>query len=149
MGFSQATMTKAPSEIQKIKTASDVVDRAIFFDNPEISGGQLSPDGMKVSFMKEHEGIMNVWVKDIDADFEDAKLLTASTSPIPGYFWTDDSKYVLYVNDNKGDENFNIYAIDPNAEVVADELAPESKNLTPMEEVRIFIYQVSKRTRMS
>jgi len=143
--FSQATMTKAPSEIQKIKPKSDVVDRAIFFDNPEISGGQLSPDGMKVSFMKEHEGIMNVWVKDIDADFEDAKLLTASTSPIPGYFWTDDSKYVLYVNDNKGDENFNIYAVDPNAKVVADELVPASKNLTPMEEVRIFIYQVSKK----
>ncbi len=142
-GFSQATMTKAPSEIQKIK--SEVVDRAIFFDNPEIAAGQLSPDGMKVSFMKEHDGIMNVWVKAIDAKFEEAKLLTASESPIPGYFWTDDSKYILYVNDNKGDENFNIYAVNPNAEVSADEVAPISKNLTPMEEVRIFIYQVSKK----
>jgi hypothetical protein len=32
------------------------------------------------------------------------------TRPIPGYLWSRDSKYILYVQDVGGDENFNVYA---------------------------------------
>lgn len=120
-----------------------IIDREIFFGNPEISAGRLSPDGQYVSFMKEHEGIMNVWVKKFDEEFSDAKLLTASESPILGYFWTRDAKYILYVNDTGGDENFNVFCVDPSAPAVG--AAPESKNLTPLEDVRAQIYDVSRK----
>ncbi len=119
-----------------------LIDREIFFGNPEIAGGQLSPDGNYVSYMKEHEGIMNVWVKPFDAPFEEAKLLTNSSSPILGYFWTYDAKYILYVNDEGGDENMNIFAVDPAA--AAEGVVPPSRNLTPMEEVTARIMQVSR-----
>ena len=119
-----------------------LIDREIFFGNPEIAGGQLSPDGKYVSFMKEHDGIMNVWVKAFDEDFSEARLLTASSSPILGYFWTYDAKYILYVNDNGGDENMNIFAVDPGM-ATADEV-PESRNLTPLKEVTAQILQVSR-----
>jgi hypothetical protein len=39
-----------------------LVDREVFFGNPEISGGELSPDGQWVSFIKPLDGIRNVWV---------------------------------------------------------------------------------------
>ena len=93
--------------------------------------------------MKEHNDIMNVWVKGFDESFDQARLLTDSESPIPGYFWTQDSKYVLFINDTGGDENFNAYAVDPSAATATQ--APKAKNLTPMEDVRAQIYMVSEK----
>ena len=56
-------------------------------------------------------------MKAIDEPFSAARLLTTETKrPIPGFFWTRDSKFILYVKDNGGDENFNVYAVDPAAE---------------------------------
>ncbi len=119
-------------------TSRKLIDRNIFFDNPEIGGGQLSPDGKLIAFMKAYNGIMNIYVKNIDADFKDSKILTKSKSPIMGYFWTRDSKYILFVNDNDGDENINIFSI------YIDSESHETTNLTPLEEVSVRIYKVSR-----
>ena len=54
-----------------------LIDRAIFFGNPQISGAQLSPDGKYVTFVKPYNGIMNIWIKPIDSDFEDASTASA------------------------------------------------------------------------
>jgi len=123
--------------------ATPVIDRAIFFGNPVIARGKLSPDGQYVTFMKEYNGVMNVWVKGFDESFDKARLLTDSESPIRGYFWTDDSRYVLFVNDKGGDENFNVYAVNPLEGTTST--APEAKNLTPMEGITARIYMVSKK----
>lgn len=117
-----------------------IIDRDLFFGNPEISGGQLSPDGKYISFMKAYEGIMNVWVKTFDEPFEDARPLTDSKRPLYGYFWTKDGKYILYAKDKDGDENVNIYAVDPSGK---GDPVPESRNLTPLDEVTAQIYNVS------
>lgn len=119
-----------------------LIDRDIFFGNPEISGGQLSPDGKFVAFMKEYNGIMNIWVKEFDATFDEARPLTNSERPLYGYFWSGDGKYILYVKDKDGDENINIFAVNP-AEIVAEGTVPNSRNLTDFEEVTAQIYQVS------
>ncbi|WP_228412797.1 S9 family peptidase [Chryseobacterium sp. G0162] len=125
--------------------AQDVplLDRGLFFGNPEISGGQLSPDGKWISFTKEYGGIMNIWVKKIDESFEKARPLTDSKRPLNGYFWSEDGKYILYVKDKNGDENMNIFAVDPMAK--ATNGVPESRNLTPINEVRAQIYMVSRK----
>ncbi|SMO64935.1 Dipeptidyl aminopeptidase/acylaminoacyl peptidase [Chryseobacterium rhizoplanae] len=120
-----------------------VLDRGLFFGNPEISGGQLSPDGKWISFTKEYGGIMNIWVKKIDEPFEKARPLTDSKRPMNGYFWSEDGKYILYVKDGNGDENMNIFAVDPMAKVTTG--APESRNLTPLKEVTAQIYMVSRK----
>jgi len=116
------------------------IDRDLFFGNPEISGGQLSPDGKYISFMKAYEGIMNVWVKTFDEPFEEARPLTDSKRPLYGYFWTKDGKYILYAKDKDGDENVNIYAVDPSGK---GDTVPVSRNLTPLDEVTAQIYNVS------
>jgi dipeptidyl aminopeptidase/acylaminoacyl peptidase len=121
-----------------------LLDRDLFFGNPEISSGQLSPDGNWISFMKAHKGIMNVWVKKFDESFDKARPLTDSQRPLYGYFWTDDSKYILYVKDKDGDENINIFAVDPMATANAETGVPESRNLTPLNEVTAQIYDVSR-----
>ena len=122
-----------------------IIDREIFFGNPEIAAGQLSPDGQWISFLKEYNGIMNIWAKKFDEPFDKAKPLTNNERPIGGYFWTYDSKNILFVKDNKGDENYNVYAVNP-VEIADKETGvPISKNLSPMKDVRVQIYQVSRK----
>lgn len=121
-----------------------LIDREVFFDDPIISGGQLSPDGAFVSFLSPYEGTRNIWVKTRDASFEEALPVTAETArPIRGYFWSRDGRYILYVQDQGGDENFNIYAVDP-AEA-APGVIPQARNLTNMAGVRAYIFHVSRK----
>ncbi|MDY7394819.1 S9 family peptidase [Aureibaculum sp. 2210JD6-5] len=127
------------------QTKAPIIDREIFFGNPEISSGQLSPDGQWISFLKEYDGIMNIWVKKFDEPFDKAKPLTDNERPIGGYFWTYDSKNILFVKDNKGDENYNIYGVKPTAEADKETGVPVSKNLSPMKDVRVQIFQVSRK----
>jgi dipeptidyl aminopeptidase/acylaminoacyl peptidase len=120
-----------------------ILDRQLFFGNPQIAGGQLSPDGKTISFLKAYDGIMNIWIKDFDESFESARPITDSKRPLMGYSWSEDGKYILYVKDNDGDENMNVWAVDPAAAM--DGKIPESRNLTPMEKVTAQIVHVSQK----
>lgn len=121
-----------------------LIDRNLFFGNPAISGGQLSPDGKWISFMKQYEGIMNVWVKRFDEPFDAAKPLTNSKRPLYGYSWSEDGKYILYVKDKDGDENINIFAVDPSG-AAAEDGVPVSRNITEKKDVRAQIINVSEK----
>ena len=57
-----------------------LVDREIFFGNPEYAGAQISPDGNFISFIKPYKGTMNIWVKGIKEPFDAARPVTADTS---------------------------------------------------------------------
>ena len=47
----------------------------------------------------------DIWIKGADEPFDAARPITADDRPVPGYFWSRDSSYVLYVQDRDGDEN--------------------------------------------
>jgi dipeptidyl aminopeptidase/acylaminoacyl peptidase len=122
-----------------------IIDIEIFFGDPEISGARLSPDGNYISFRKPYNGIMNIWVKNIDEPFENAKPVTADTKrPLTGYFWSRDSKYILFVQDSGGDENYRIYAVNPLDPADPSTGVPNPKDLTPIEKVRVMIFSVPK-----
>jgi dipeptidyl aminopeptidase/acylaminoacyl peptidase len=124
----------------------ELLDRELFFGNPEIAGAQISPDGKYISFVKPWKDTRNVWVKGVNEPFSAARLLTTETKrPIAGYFWTRDSRFVLYVKDNDGDENFNVYAVDPAAKPADGADAPPSRDLTGLQGVRVVLYDVPKR----
>ena len=122
-----------------------LIDRELFFGPPVIAGGQLSPDGKYMSFLKTFKGTMNVWVKDASAPFESAHPLTADTlRPIRSYFWSRDGKYVLYVQDKGGDENFNVYAVSPSDKPATGQDIPTNRALTDYKGVRTIIYSIPK-----
>ncbi len=119
-----------------------LIDREIFFGDPEISGAQISPDGKYISFLKPFNGVKNIWIKKFDEPFENAKPVTADKNrPIMDYFWSDDSKYILFVQDNGGDENYRVYRVNPSEE---GNPVPFAKDLTPYENVRALILEVPK-----
>ena len=120
-----------------------IIDREIFFGDPEISGGILSPDGEYISFLKPFNGTRNIWVKPLNASFNEALPLTSEVQrPIRSYFWSGDGNYILYIQDNAGDENFNVYAIDPSE--AKKGFLPQARNLTNLSDVRVKIYHISR-----
>ena len=108
-----------------------LLDRELFFADPPRAGAQVSPDGKRISFLQENRGRMNIWIKALDEPFTAARPITADTvRPVRTYFWSRDSKYVLYVQDKGGDENYHLYAVDPTA--APDQLGvPPARDLTP------------------
>jgi dipeptidyl aminopeptidase/acylaminoacyl peptidase len=119
-----------------------IIDRELFFGDPEISGTQISPDGATISFLKPFKGVRNIWVKAVADPFEKAKPITSDTTrPVTSYFWSRDGKYVLYAQDKGGDENFRIYSVDPAAPGTP---VPPARDLTPMAKVRAMIIDVPK-----
>ncbi|NNE26881.1 MAG: S9 family peptidase [Saprospiraceae bacterium] len=122
---------------------SPLVDREVFFGNPEISGAQISPNGQFIAFIKPYNGIMNIWIKSFDQDFDEALPLTDDTNrPIRSFFWSRDSQYLLYSQDKGGDENFHIYAVQPTDAEAG--FIPKSRDLSPYENITAYILHVPK-----
>jgi dipeptidyl aminopeptidase/acylaminoacyl peptidase len=122
-----------------------LIDRQLFFGEVQIAGAQISPDGQWISFLKPYKGVRNIWVKRASEPFDKARPLSGEkTRPVNGYLWSRNSKYVLYAQDNAGDENFNVYAIDPAAPAGAQTGLPPTRALTDLKGVRTMVYAVPK-----
>ncbi len=86
-----------------------------------------------------------MFVKKAGEPFDAAKPITNDTKrPIPAYFWTRDSKYILYIQDKAGDENFNLYAVNPADPPAAGSPVPAARNVTDLKGVRVEIFAVPK-----
>jgi dipeptidyl aminopeptidase/acylaminoacyl peptidase len=144
-GFTSAAQAEA-ERLDYLDELPPLIDRDLFFGDPEVSGAQLSPDGRFITFIRPYEGVRNIWIKGIDEAFDEARPLTADDKPVPGYFWSRDSEYVLYVQDKGGDENFHVWAVDPDGEIESETGVPSARNLTDYEDVRAFILSVPKNT---
>ena len=122
-----------------------LIDRQHFFGDPETAGAQISPDGRFIAFLRPFKGTRNIWVKRAGEPFDNARPITADTRrPISSYFWSRDGKYVLYVQDQGGDENYNVYAVDPAAPPPTGAQVPPARNLTEAAGVRAEILSVPK-----
>ncbi|GAB2862371.1 alpha/beta fold hydrolase [Hymenobacter ruber] len=133
-GFAQAAKPGAQPPL---------IDRELLFGDPEISGAQLSPDGKFLSFIKPYNGTRNIWVKGLNEPFDKARPMTNDQArPVRGYFWSRDGKYLLYSQDKGGDENFNIYAVNPAEALPAGQAVPTARDLTGLKGVRVQVINV-------
>lgn len=122
-----------------------IIDRDLIFGDPDIAGAEISPDGRYLAFLKPWHETRNIYVKAVDEPFSAARLLTTETKrPVAGYLWARDSKYIIYVKDNAGDENYNVYAVDPSAQPAPGADAPPSRDLTGLKGVRVIPYAVPR-----
>ncbi len=104
----------------------ELIDRSELFGNPVASQGRISPDGEWVSWIAPDDGVMNVWVAPA-SDPSNGKVVTDDRHRgISNHLWSVDSKYVLFVKDNDGDENYHVYATDPRT--------GETRDLTPLDD---------------
>ena len=89
-----------------------IIPRDALFGNPERSQPRLSPDGRRLGWLApDKKNVLQVWIKTVGKD--DDKIVTADKKRgIRRYFWAEDNKTLLYVQDNDGDENFHVYGVD-------------------------------------
>ncbi|MBS0198121.1 MAG: S9 family peptidase [Planctomycetes bacterium] len=126
-----------PTEPATSAGKGGLIPREAIFGNPDRSGTQMSHDGKYISYLAAVDGVMNIWVAPSD-DLSKAKAITAEkTRGIRNYFWAFDNAHVLYTQDNGGDENWRVYAVDVTSGA--------SKDLTPMKGVAAQINTVSEK----
>ena len=122
-----ASAQKPPTAAEAV-AGSTVIPRSALFGNPEKTQARISPDGKYISFIAPRDGVLNVWLAP-RTDPANAKPITNDQKRgIRQHFWAYDSKHVLFSQDEGGDENFHLYAVD----VVAN----TQKDLTPYKGIR-------------
>jgi dipeptidyl aminopeptidase/acylaminoacyl peptidase len=97
-----------------------LISRDVLFGNPERTSPRLSPDGTRLAWLApDKKNVLQVWVKTVGKD--DEKMVTADRKRgIRQYFWTEDNRTLIYMQDNDGDENFHLFGVDLVAGTVRD-----------------------------
>lgn len=89
-----------------------LIPRDVLFAPPERTDPQISPDGRLFAYIApDSSGIRNVFVRPLDGG-EPQRLTRDAKRGLFGYTWSADARYVLYVQDRDGDENWHLYATD-------------------------------------
>jgi dipeptidyl aminopeptidase/acylaminoacyl peptidase len=88
-----------------------LIARAALFSDPAYLSPRLSPDGSQIAFLAPSEGYLNLWVAP-SGDPGQARALTQEASRGLRWFaWSGDGSYLLYRQDDRGDENWRLYAM--------------------------------------
>jgi dipeptidyl aminopeptidase/acylaminoacyl peptidase len=117
-----------------------IIGLHLFLGQEQISGEQISPDWQFISFLK---GSSNIWVKKTSEPFSAARRVSAWGNA-RDYFWSRDSKFILYTQDVGGDENFNLYEIDLRLFRDSPAGLPPTRELTNQRGVQTVIYSAPR-----
>ena len=84
-----------------------------FFADPAFAHASISPDGTKIAYLAPAHGRRNVWVRGVDDDHEDAVCVTHdSRRGITTYYGSDDQRWLLYLQDTDGNEDWHLHRVD-------------------------------------
>lgn len=118
------------------------------FAPPVRSRAALSPDGRRIAYLAPWRGRLNLFLRDADSDWSAPDLidgeadghahrLTSRTHRgIDSFGWSADGRWLLFRQDDDGDENWHLHRVDPEH--------PErpAVDLTPQEGVRLIGMQL-------
>lgn len=105
-----------------------LLDIEALFADPEFAAATISPDGKRIAYLAPAHGRRNVWVRELDDDHGDALLVTHdSRRGITNFLWAGDPRWLLYLQDTDGNEDWHLFRVDLEA---PDEPAVD---LTPLE----------------
>jgi dipeptidyl aminopeptidase/acylaminoacyl peptidase len=104
----------------------DYISVEDFFNPPLRAAATISPDGTRIAFLAPWKDRLNVWVQSLDSDSEEPRCVTADDNRSVLHFeWTDDPRWLIYLQDTNGDENWHIHRVD------LDDPDAAAVNLTP------------------
>jgi len=116
-------------------TDAPLVPREILFGNPERIAPCISPDGQRLAWIAPHEGVLNVWIGG--TDLSDARVVTADRDRgIRTVAWAHDGRHLLYIQDEGGDENWRLHAVDLESGT--------DRDLTPFDDVQARVAALDK-----
>jgi dipeptidyl aminopeptidase/acylaminoacyl peptidase len=113
----------------------ELIPREIVFGNPEKASPRLSPDGTMMSYLAPVDNVLNVWVGTIGKN--DVRPATKDTlRGIMRYFWSGDSRHIMYLQDEGGNENWLLWSVSLDSN--------ETVCMTPFENVQVQIVDRNK-----
>ncbi len=112
-----------------------LIPRAVLFGNPVKASPSVSPDGTMMAYLAPSGGVLNVWVKTMGAR-DDRILTTDAGAGISNYFWAEDSRRILFLQDVGGNENWRLYGADVESGSLND--------LTPFDSVQVRVLYHNK-----
>ena len=114
---------------EKIKTQlPPLIPRDIIFGNPERTNPKLSPDGKYLAYIAPDEkNVLQVWVRTVGQE-DDRQVTADKKRGIRIYLWTYNQDQLIYLQDADGDENFHLYQVNVQSNIVRD--------LTPFQGVK-------------
>jgi dipeptidyl aminopeptidase/acylaminoacyl peptidase len=119
--------------------SSSLIPRAHLFGNPSRAAAQISPDGRWLSWLAPADGVLNVWVAPLDAPHDAHPITRERARGVTSYCWTCDERCLLYLQDVGGNENFQLFAVDP--------VTCIERELTPFPAVAARIQRISRHVR--
>lgn len=106
-----------------------------YFQKPNKSDFQFSPDGFYLSYKERDEnGKNHVYIQNTETN-EIVKALEEKDDLIRAYAWANNNR-LIYIKDNGGNENFHLFAVDLDGK--------NEKELTPYDNVRVNIASLLK-----
>ena len=118
-------------------TTVPLIPREVLFGNPERMGPRLSPDGERLAYLAPRSGVLNVWVGPVGGTLDDFEPVTDDRKRgIRVFFWAEDDRHIVYLQDEGGDENWRVHAVDA--------ATREDRDLTPFDDVQAKIVDKSR-----
>ena len=114
-----------------------LIPREALFGNPVIDSARISPDGTAIAYLAPHEGKQSIWVRAIGGT-DDRVVAHDPVRPLHWVKWQGDSRHVLYLQDQGGDENYHLFQ--------ADARGNTSRDLTPGENRRSIPLRIDPRS---
>jgi acylaminoacyl-peptidase len=112
-----------------MRTARPLIPRRTLFDNPTFFGAKISPDGWWISWLAPVDGVLNVWMAPV-SDVKAGEPVTRTKGrPINWQDWSADGRFLMFLNDETGDENHHLFVVDPVTRAMRD--------LTPLASVSV------------
>ncbi len=117
----------------------DLIPVEDLFGTPEYARATISPDGTRIAYLSPWKNRLNVWVQDLDPSGDargEPRCVTADESrSVTHYEWTHDPRWLLYTQDDGGDENHHLFRVD-----LDDPEAP-AVDLTPYPGARVLSHE--------
>ncbi len=88
-----------------------LIPREKLFGNPEKATPRISPDGQYLAFRAPRDGVMNVWVAPLGRLDQAQPITNDRTTGVSQYFWAFDNRHILYLQDDNGNEDYHLFAV--------------------------------------
>jgi dipeptidyl aminopeptidase/acylaminoacyl peptidase len=122
-------------------SAVPLIPRKVLFGNPERTQPRLSPDGQRLAYIAPLDGVLNVWVGPVGPDAGGGAFEPVTRDTDRGirlYFWAEDGRHLVYLQDKGGNEDWRLYAVDPATKKTRDLTPFENVQARPLEKNRRF-----------
>jgi dipeptidyl aminopeptidase/acylaminoacyl peptidase len=105
------SQTPKVSSVETVQQQSPLIPLESFFSEQNITHLNTSNDGQWMAFLKEYQGVKNIYLLPAGAKLEEAVAITDSKEPINEFRWSTSGNSIFFLSDNGGNENTQIYML--------------------------------------